>query len=262
LEAEGMPGVFVYRTKKMVFGAERIVLVTDNERLFLAQSQTLLREIDRRQTALRELQARLRRHQENTVRGGKTPTVEGVRKKIDELLKARHMRDLFNVEITEVKNLPKLTYRFDQGAWRRLQRSLLGKTILFTDNHEWSDVEIVKAYRAQHHVETAFRCMKDPHHLSLRPQHHWTDQKIEVHVFYCVIALMLCSLLVRELHKKGIVASPRHALNRLAEISEVSVLYPPRRADAEPILKTTLSSLSREQKQMYEALGLASYVSA
>jgi len=28
--------------------------------------------------------------------------------------------------------------------------------------------------------------MKDPQHISLRPQHHWTDQKIEVHVFYSI----------------------------------------------------------------------------
>jgi hypothetical protein len=42
---------------------------------------------------------------------------------------------------------------------------LLGKTILFADNDHWSDAEIVRGYRAQHHLESAFRQMKDPHHL-------------------------------------------------------------------------------------------------
>ena len=36
-----------------------------------------------------------------------------------------------------------------------LQKTLLGKNILFTDNHDWTDAEIVRGYRSQHHVETA-----------------------------------------------------------------------------------------------------------
>jgi transposase len=31
--------------------------------------------------------------------------------------------------------------------------------------------------------------MKDPHVVSFGPMHHWTDSKIRVHVFYCVLAL-------------------------------------------------------------------------
>ena len=85
-----------------------------------------------------------------------------------------------------------------------MQRTLLGKTILFTDQASWSDAEIVRGYRGQHQVDSAFRCLKSPYHVSLRPQRHWTDQKIRVHVFYLVLALLLCSLLRRELHRRGI----------------------------------------------------------
>jgi transposase len=73
---------------------------------------------------------------------------------------------------------------------------LLGKTILFTDHGEdWSDEQIVLAYRAQHHVEADFRRLKNPHYLSFRPTFHWTDQKLCVHAFYCVLALMILNLL-------------------------------------------------------------------
>ena len=37
---------------------------------------------------------------------------------------------------------------------------------------------------------------------------HWTDSKIQVHAFYCVLALLLTSLLQRELAHKGEVSLP------------------------------------------------------
>jgi len=259
LESKGLPGVRVYRTQKEVFKVQRTVLVTYNENLFVAQSKTLLREIGKRQRLLRNLQHQLRRHREGRVRGGHPPTVEGVSKKVQGWLKARHMKDLFNVDISESQGLPLLTYRFENRAWELLQKNLLGKTILFTDNDEWSDAEIVHGYRSQHHVETAFRHMKDPQHIRLRPQHHWTDQKIEVHVFYCVLALMLCSLLRRELHRKGIDRSIADLLDELAKIQEVGILYPPQGKKKTPTLQMTLSQMSDDQRALYETLDLQRY---
>jgi transposase len=110
-------------------------------------------------------------------------------------------------------------------------------TLLFTDNDDWSDADIVRGYRAQHHVEAGFRWMKDPHHICLRPQHHWTDQKIEVHVFCCVLALMLCSLLRRELQRQGIDLSIAVLLEQLGKIREVGIVYPAQDKRRSPTLK-------------------------
>lgn len=260
LEKDGLPGVLAYRTTKQVFGAKRTVLVTDNENLFVAQSQTLLREIAKRQAHLRELQHQLRRRREGRVRRGKPPTVQATKKKVDGWLKARHMKDLFQVDITEEDGLPVLNYRFDHRAWDRLQRTLLGKNILFTDNDNWTDAEIVRGYRSQHHVEAAFRGMKDPMHISLRPQHHWTDQKVEVHVFYCVLALMLCSLLERELDRRGIKTSFARALDQLGKVQEVAVIYPPEDRKRKPTVKMTVSAMTGEQRTLYETLDLPRYL--
>jgi len=259
LADDGLPDVRAYRTTKKVFGVVRTIVVTYNENLFVAQSQTLLREIAKRQQYLRQLQQKLNRHRAGKV-CGQNPTVEGTQKKVDGWLKARHMKDLFDVKITEKKQLPVLSYRFNKRAWERLQKTLLGKTILFTDNDDWTDAQIVHAYRSQHHVESAFRSMKDPLHICLRPQHHWTDQKIEVHVFYCVLALMLCSLLRRDLHQRGIDRSIPDILNKLAKIREVGVVFAPQGRKCNPTIKTTLSSMSDEQSALYEALELSRYL--
>ena len=262
LDDEGLPGVSCYRTQQRVFGVDRTIIVTYNENLFVAQSQTLLREIAKRQRLLRELQHRLERHRAGKVRGGQPPTVAGTTKKVEAWLKARHMKDLFQVQITAQRKLPMLHYRFDHRAWGRLQNTLLGKTILFTDNDDWTDAEIVQAYRSQHHVETAFRTMKDPQHIALRPQHHWTDQKVEVHVFYCVLALMLCSLLRRELSRRGIDRSIAAILDDLGKIREVGVLYPSDGRRKKPVLRTTLSRMTDAQRALYDALDLKRYASA
>lgn len=259
LADDGLADVSAYRTRKTIFGAERTVLVTYNDKLFVAQCQTLLREIAKRRQLLGQLQARLQDRRAGKIRGGKAPTVDSVRKQVQGWLKARHMKELFRVEVTEQDGLPKLAYCFDQPAWQRLQSTLLGKAILFTDNDEWTDAEIVRGYRAQHHVERAFRDMKDPHCIAIHPQYHWTDQKVEVHVFCCVLALLLCSLLRRELHRQGIDRSIRKIFADLQAIREVGVLFPPQERGRKPTLKMTLAAMSNEQRKLYSALELDRY---
>ena len=259
LEADGLPGVRVYRTDDEVFGVPRTVLVTWNQRLFDAQCRTLLREIEKRRQHLRALQQQLRRWRDGKIRGGRKPGVDTTRKKVDGWLRARHMRDLFKVKVREEDGLPRVNYRFQRRAWEHLQSTLLGKTLLFTDQAGWSDAELVRGYRAQHHVESAFRQLKDSDCIAIRPQYHWTDQKITVHVFCCVLALMLCGLLQRELSRHGVKDSIPALLDALAGIREVDVLYPAREEGGKPELRTTLSQMTGEQRRMYDILGLENH---
>ena len=59
-------------------------------------------------------------------------------------------------------------------------------------------------YRSQEAAEGDFRQMKDPKVVSFSPMFHWTDQKIRVHVFYCVLALMVARLMAREAARAGL----------------------------------------------------------
>ena len=259
LEADGLAGGRAHRTESKVFGVQRTVLVTWNQRLFDAQCRTLLREIAKRRQHLRALQRQLRRWRDGKIRGGRKPSLAGTQKKVDGWLRVRHMRDLFAVQVGEVDGLPKVNYRFQRRAWEQLQRTLLGKTLLFTDQAGWSDAELVRGYRAQHHVESAFRQLKDSNCIAIRPQYHWTDQKIAVHVFCCVLALMLCGLLQRELRRHGVQDSIPALLDALSGIREVDVLYPAREEGGEPVLRTTLSQMTDKQRRMYEVLGLENH---
>lgn len=94
-----------------------------------------------------------------------------------------------------------------------------------TDKHEWTTEQIILASRAQYHIEDAFRQMKDPHWVGFSPVFHWTDQKLRVHAFYCVLALLLSSLLQHKVAQAGLKISINALLEQLSGISEVVTLY-------------------------------------
>lgn len=256
LDKGQLPAVWSYRTRKNVFGVERTVLCTYNRPLFVAQTKTLRREIGKRRRRLERMAASLERYR--TRPRGKRPTVEGAKKKVEAILHGRHMKDLFSVKVRAARGLPRVSFRFREPAWKKLKATLLGKTILFTDRDAWPDEQIVLAYRAQSHVEAAFRRMKDPRFLTFRPSFHWTDQKLRVHAFYCVVALTLLSLLRRKLAQHGIHLSIARMVEKLADVREVTLLYPPAPGAKKPVARVMLSDLDSTQRALLDTLGLDS----
>ena len=55
--------------------------------------------------------------------------------------------------------------------------------------------------------------------------HHWTDSKIRVHVFNCVLALIIAQLMRRQAHQAGMDLSVRELLHQLNGIGETVLLY-------------------------------------
>ena len=55
--------------------------------------------------------------------------------------------------------------------------------------------------------------------------HHWTDHKIRVHVFTCVLALAIAHLMRREATRAGLHLSVPALLAELAGIGETVLLY-------------------------------------
>lgn len=258
-----LEAVEVYRTRLVVMGVERTVLVTFNENLYASQLETIAICLRKRTAKLRELQTSLRRRAEGKVTRGRAPTLDSIKKQVAEILKGQHMKDLIRADVRETRGVVTLTYRCDRAALERLSRRVLGKTILFTDNDAWTDDQIVLAYRGQSEAEDAFRTMKNPHFISIRPTYHWTDAMIRVHAFYCVLALTVASLLVRELHARGIDISIPRLFEQLNRIDEVALIWPRRPGRPSPDKPSRprdtmqISEITDEQRQIYDALDLA-----
>lgn len=226
LSHPGLQGVTAYRTEKKVFGRNWTLVVTRSQELLEGQLRGIAQVLKKRRRALSELQRKLQRSQKPGAQG-KGYTRESLEAHATKLSAGQYIHDILRVEILQKRGQLQLSYRTDEPALNRLIATTLGKRILFTDNHDWSSAEIILAYRSQHHVEAAFRTMKNPYFIGWEPMYHWTDQKIRVHALYCVLALTLAALLHREARHAGLELSLEAVLKELSSIREVINLYPP-----------------------------------
>jgi len=257
-----LKGVEVHRTLKKVFGQPRTIVVTFNQHLYEGQLQGLTAHLGKARRKLHDLQIQLQRRREGKVKGGKAPTLDSVKKQIHTICSAQFVEKILKTEVQQVRTGLELTFRTDQAALDRLCRVQFGKTILFTDNADWADEQIVLAYRSQYHIEDAFKQMKNPHFLGWSPMFHWTDSKIQVHAFYCVLALLLTSLLQRELAQKGEPLSINRMLEELGGIRETLVVYPRRQGQRQASTATCLTRMTELQQRLFSLLSLQRFVLA
>ena len=106
-------------------------------------------------------------------------------------------------------------------AYRRLRDRVYGRRVLVSNRADWQSCDLIWAYWGQSEAELVFRQMKDPEFLALRPQYHWTDQKIEVHSFCSVIGYLLAALVRRHARQMGYTEGLNTLLEMLNELRSV-----------------------------------------
>ncbi len=242
----------VFRDKREIWDAERTVIVLVSERLKAGQLRGIYQTLDKKKMALRKLQRSLANPK------GKRYNRQELENKIAELLKGQFMDGLINcwLEDSEEEGRFKLRYRTCKKALDELEDKL-GLRILMTDRHEWTTAGIVKAYYSQAAVENAFRNLKAPDHLAVRPQFHWTDQKIQIHFFICVLALQMVALLwqtaKRRADFKGTPGSMLDILNNV----RLTTLIEAEGKRGRPRVTHQMELMEPEEEKLIEALGIA-----
>jgi transposase len=226
LAEERLRGVRAYRTRKELWGNVRTIVITRSEKLLAGQIAGIRAALRKKRTALHELRHQLLKSQRPNARG-KGYTRESLQKRLDALTSGQYIAEILKTEILGTPGRLDVTFRIDTGAFERLKRTRLGKRILATDNHGWTTEEVILGSRAQSHIEDAFKQMKDPHWVSFSPTFHWTDQKLRVHAFYCVLALCLSSLLQRKVAQAGIDLTIPMLYEQLSAITEIVTLHAP-----------------------------------
>jgi len=117
----------------------------------------------------------------------------------------------------------------------------------------------MKAYFGQSQVEEAFKALKNPYHLPIRPQFHWTDQKIKVHYFICVMAYLLVSLIWRQLKKEiNYTGSINSMCNSLKNI-RLTTLIEKNKKNGRIKATYKLEQMDEQENKIFEALGLHNY---
>ena len=89
----------------------------------------------------------------------------------------------------------------------------------------WTDAEIMEAYHGQGRIEKLLRHLKNPYYLAVRPQFHWTDQKIKVHTFICLLGLLLAEGLRKRIFDAGMKMSLEDILYHLENIRESTTIF-------------------------------------
>jgi transposase len=218
-DTDRFPGVTYVDTTVTALGVTRRAVLTHSATLHAKQSRGFDQTLAKARRRLSELQARL-------ARGRTRRNRDAVLAEIATICKPRWVNEVITTTLTgdDPADL-RLTWRTDTRARQRLETRIFGKRILFTNRDTWTATDVIAGYRSQSEVESAIRQMKDPHVVSFSPMHHWTDSKIRVHVFYCVLALAIAHLMRREARNAGLPMSVRELLNTLAGIQETVLLY-------------------------------------
>jgi hypothetical protein len=86
---------------------------------------------------------------------------------------------------------------------------------------------------------------------------HWTEQKIRVHTFYCVLALAIAHLMRRHAAQAGLDLSVRELLHTLAGIGETVMIYPP--TGGRPRARRILTEQDPTQQRLFDLFDLATY---
>jgi len=253
-------GLRAYRTRKVVFGAERTILVTHNEALLAGQLRGLGQHLAKARRQLQSLKTRLGRRAAGHVTRGRTPTRASVERQVRKALSAQFLTEIVRVEIEATRGVPTLSWRTDHEALARLTHRLFGKTILFSDRDEWTDEQLVLGYRAQSKIEDVFKLMKHPQYLRWQPQWHWTDSKVRVHAFTCVLAVTLCSLLQRTVAQRGMHISIPKMLEELCGIHETTLLYPGP-TSRRTVVQHILADLTPTQQRLLRLLDIPTEIS-
>ena len=210
--------VLAYRERRKIWGAERTAVLVLSERLREGQMRGILQHVESALRWLSDLD-------ETLIRGKQKRDRARIQRDIENRLQGRqHLREVLRFELAGDDPKLSLTYAFDQQAFDTLAEQHLGRVVLITDRHDWSTEEIIRTYHGQSHIEAVFAHLKDPMHLGLRPQHHWTDQKLHVHVFTCILGYLLArTLFLRAERLHAPYASMESLLDALTEVRRVTV---------------------------------------
>jgi len=214
--------ILAHRSEKMLWGGKHTILIKRSDKLKEGQIRGLFRDINKKTLALEDLKEKL------TSPKAKKRKRDQLEKQVDRLLSGQFIKEVIRVTIHERKGRKSgfdIDYQIDEKKKERIIEDIFGKKLLFTNRGEWTDAEIIEAYHGQGRIEKLFRHLKNPYYLAVRPQFHWTDQKIKVHTFICLLGLLLAEGLRKRISEAGIKMSLEEILFHLGNIRESTTIF-------------------------------------
>jgi transposase len=237
----------VYRVKKEIWGEQRTCAITVSNQLKEGQIRGIYQHLQKKYKALDDFKRQIENPKRRKIYHRQT-----IEKRLVKIISGQFVEQILKYEFIESDDrTPSFTYYLDYQAFEKLKQEVLGRRILATDQHEWTSEEIILAYRGQAKVEYAFRNFKNPYHLAVRPQYHWTDQKIAAHVLICVIGYLLTTAAYAKARRAGY----KHNIGNFMEELK-SIRLASRKKKKSNKIRYQLETIPPSLKKVAKVLGL------
>ena len=243
------PGVRAAAEKMLVHGREYLCVVKYSAPFAGEQLHSLTTSLSRALQALRRLSKELRKPGVHWKR-------EQIVRRIKRWLSAPFLAEIVSYELEENVQGWQLQFDYDSEALARLLKERLGRTVLLTNRLDWTAGQVAAGYGGQQSIERVFRGLKDGDWLGWGPMHHWTDRKIRIHAFYCMLGISLLHFLHKKAQAVWADLSIEQMLEELEQIKQFVLLYPTQGEKGPPRAAYVLSQKTLTQQALVKALGL------
>jgi transposase len=244
-----LPGVRAAAEKAIVHGKEYLCVLKYSSSFASEQLHSVT-------TSLTKVLQSMRRLSLDLAKPGCRLKEDQIRKKIQRWLLNPFLEDLIRWQLHSEAGHWHLQFDFDNGAFLKLLANRLGRTLLLTNRMDWTAEQVVAGYSDQQQIEQVFRGLKDGDWLGWGPMYHWTDTKIRVHAFYCMLGISM----LKYIHKQAQTAWPglsmENMLDELRQIQQFILLYPPQGEKGPHRAAVVLSKQTIPQQQLARVLGL------
>jgi transposase len=251
--------ILFYETHATFWNQPRRVVVTFDPKRFHKSYQDLGKKVQRVRKEIVALAQRCAQE------ANQAKAVESVKAHLVQLCQRLKISpDLFQLNFVQGKGQFRLEFQLDHRQMAGVVR-LFGKNILITDHEDWGVEEIYDTCvtravlgpelcdpksTASNRSNGNFKDNRSLFQKALLPLYHWTDSKIRVHLFVCVVALNYLTLLSHRLAEHGITMTPNEAMEELRELR--TAIYA---KDPEGKLKRILEEVNDQQAAILKTLG-------
>lgn len=251
-QAFEMPGgpQHVYRDKRTIWGEERTVIVFISDQLKAGQLRGLYQALAKADAGLHKLQSELANPR------ARKRDRKKLEKKIESWTDPQYVKDVVATSLEEIsEGRFRLSFSLREKELEEIENRF-GFRILMTDRHEWDTADIIQSYHGQAQIEQAFKNLKNPYHLALKPQFHWTDQKIIAHHFMCVLGYLLAALVWREARRKAKFRGTLDTLLDTLNNIRLGTILQQRSGKGRPQATYQLEDMSKDEEKLLKALGV------
>jgi transposase len=247
--SSAQPGVRAAAEKTWVHGSEYLCVVKYSASFAGEQLHSLTTSLSRVLQSLRRLAKELNKPKARWKR-------DQIERKIRRWLSAPFLTELVRYQLQEHDGGWHLQFDFDSAALPQLLNQRLGRTVLLTNRMDWSAEQVVAGYSGQQQIERVFRGLKQGDWLGWDPMYHWTDRKIRIHAFYCLLGISLLQYVHQQAQAAWADLSIEQLLEELEQIKQFVLLYPPQGEKGPPRTAYVLSQQTLTQQALVKTLGL------